>query len=252
MTIKDMVQADIDRVRKEREIMEQIPFHRNLIHYRGHYETNEEIYIFMSLHNSSLYEYLKELDRRAEHPQELDRRPTYLSISDVIRFSIDILTGLVMLHECSIIHRDLKSANVFVNFGPDNNVSYLTLGDFDTAKKIVAMDGTKTCVGSPLWIAPEIIGYGNTCDVTYRFEADIWSFGMVLYEMMTCKLPFYEIKGPMAHLHRILEGKLPILMDEQQVRYHPLIEQWKQCLDLNPNKRPTADNLLTVFKKNAQ
>jgi serine/threonine protein kinase len=259
MTTKEMVPADVDRVRKEREIMEQIPFHRNLIHYRGHYETDEEIYIFMSLHNSSLYEYLKEIDQRCEHfnemlkkgepPKALNKRCIYLSLNDVIRFSIDILTGLVMLHECCIIHRDLKSANVFVNYGPDNNVSYLTLGDFDSAKKIVGVDGTKTCVGTPLWIAPEIIGYGDTKAISYGFPADIWSFGMVLYEMMSCKLPFYEIKGPMAHLHRVLDGKLPTLTDEQQLRYAPILEHWNQCLDLDPTKRPTADNLLTVFKK---
>jgi len=154
-----------------------------------------------------------------------------------------------MLHGVSIIHRDIKSANIFVNIGPDNNVSYLTLGDFDSAKKIVRMDGTRTCVGTPLWIAVEVINFGEPGTSTYSFPADIWSFGMLLYEMMACQVPFYELKGPIAPWSKILSGQLPMLTDEQQQRYGPILMHWKLCLDLNPERRPTADELLIEFGK---
>lgn len=238
----DMVQADIDKIRIEREIMEQLPFHRNLIYYKGHLELDTDMYIFMSLHNSSLYDHLKKMDKDG----------LFISLKDIIKYSIDILTGIIILHGCSIIHRDIKSANIFVNYGSNNNINYLTLGDLDSAKKIITPDGTKTCIGTPLWTAPEIYGFGELKEISYKFEADIWSFGMVLYELMSCKMPFFEIKGPMAHLYKILDGDLPSLTDEQKNRYEPILKYWKECLTIDPTKRPTANDLITVFKKMLQ
>ena len=233
-----MTETDIKNVEKEREIMEQIPYHKNLTIYRGHYDTDTEMYIFMNLYNDNLYKYLR--DCLANNK--------FLSVKEIVKMSIDILTGLSILHECDIIHRDLKSLNIFVNYGSDLNINYLTIGDFDTAKKILSLDGTKTCVGTPLWIAPEVLNYGNEGSGKYCFKADIWSFGMILYEMMTCQLPFNDQKGTLGYLFKIVNGVLPSLTDEQIERYSVIMNIWKSCLDLNPDNRPTADSLLNEFE----
>ncbi len=236
--ISNMIEADIQNIIHEREIMEQLPYHKNLTGYRGHSDTEDKMYIFMNLYGDNLLKYLRELNDKNK----------YLSLQNIIKLSIDILTGISILHECDIMHRDIKSSNIFVNYGPDNDINYLTIGDFDTAKKIMTIDGTKTCIGTPLWIAPEVINFGKEGKGTYTFSADIWSFGMVLYEMMTCQLPFNNIKGPFGHLHKIIEGILPELTPEQTERYNIILPLWKQCLDLNPDNRPSADKLLSEFE----
>jgi len=85
------------------------------------------------------------------------------------------------VHDRKIIHRDLKGQNIFLT--KDNRVK---LGDFGIARVLKkTMEKAKTMVGTPYYISPEIIE-GRP----YSFMTDIWSIGVVLYELCTLKPPF--------------------------------------------------------------
>jgi serine/threonine-protein kinase CLA4 len=79
---------------------------------------------------------------------------------------------LIFLHEHEIIHRDIKSDNIFVNYNSTGDIAYLSIGDFDRSK-IVNNGGTaKTTVGTTSWLAPEVLNSENVKE--YTFSVDIW------------------------------------------------------------------------------
>jgi NIMA (never in mitosis gene a)-related kinase len=112
----------------------------------------------------------------------------------VWKVAYEILQGLKMLHGNKIIHRDLKSANVFFVGG------IAKLGDMNVSK--VAEQGMcETQTGTPYYTSPEIWAgkrYGNKCD--------IWSLGVLLYEMCALKMPFMARDFPSLY-RRVTEGK---------------------------------------------
>ena len=98
---------------------------------------------------------------------------------------LDLFTQICLaikhIHDRKILHRDLKSQNIFMN----QNGS-IKLGDFGIAKCLKnTVDIAKTVVGTPYYFSPEIIQ-----NKPYSFKSDIWSLGILLYEMCALKMPF--------------------------------------------------------------
>ncbi|KAI9981744.1 hypothetical protein PInf_009509 [Phytophthora infestans] len=125
---------------------------------------------------------------------------------DKIRMAIGIAQALRYLHEREppIIHRDLKSKNILLTDTLEAKIS-----DFGVSRS--RKDGFMTAgVGTPYWIAPEILEGKR-----YTEQADIYSFGVVLSELDTCKMPFSDVvtaegkkPKPVQILHWVLDGRL--------------------------------------------
>ncbi|ESP01178.1 hypothetical protein LOTGIDRAFT_139776 [Lottia gigantea] len=124
-----------------------------------------------------------------------------LQESIVKKYTRQMLLGLAYLHKNVIVHRDIKAANVLRD--TQGNVK---LGDFGASKRLQTIrnsTGLKTAVGTPHWMAPEVIngeGYGR--------KADIWSVGCSIVEMLSTKPPFYEYE-PFAAMFQIVQCKHP-------------------------------------------
>ena len=100
---------------------------------------------------------------------------------EILDYFTQICLALKHIHEKKIIHRDLKSGNVFLM-----KSGLVKLGDFGIAKGFQnTMDKAKTMVGTPYYLSPEIIE-----NKPYDAKSDIWSLGVLLYEMMTFRIPF--------------------------------------------------------------
>lgn len=85
-----------------------------------------------------------------------------------------------------MLHRDLKMKNIFVNWHKDKNTFEAKLGDFGISKVLEnTMKMTTTCIGTPLYMSPE-----SCMAIKYSFKSDIWSLGVILYEMCTRQWPF--------------------------------------------------------------
>jgi serine/threonine protein kinase len=150
-----------------------------------------------------------------------------------------------------------------VTLNSRNQIDYLSIGDFDTAKHVSEGNVPKTTIGTPGYIAPEILRSKN--QIQYSFSVDsehflllflpfslflffssVWSFGMVMYEIMTLKRPFDEI--PAMKLNQLCsEGLIPTLPPQIEERYKGLIPIWKKCLEKNPADRPTISELKAFF-----
>lgn len=125
------------------------------------------------------------------------KEQVYLKEDDVWRIFIQVVLGLKALHDAKILHRDLKSANVFLN--RDGSAK---LGDMNVSK--IAKKGLLyTQTGTPYYASPEVWK-----DQPYDSKSDIWSLGCVLYESVTLKPPFRA--EDMAGLYKkVIKGIYP-------------------------------------------
>ena len=101
----------------------------------------------------------------------------------MVFYASETLLTLQFLHNLGIIYRDLKPENMVLSM---NHRGHLKLVDFGFAKRIQGkMQKTKTNCGTPAYIAPEIVKA-----MPYSFEVDVWSFGVLMVEIVTGETPF--------------------------------------------------------------
>jgi serine/threonine protein kinase len=114
--------------------------------------------------------------------ETLKKKISHLGIAEGIKFAIQIAQGLAQAHKNGIVHRDIKPANVMIT-----NDGLVKIVDFGLAKLVGTSRVTKagTTMGTPLYMSPEQI---KGSEVDHR--SDIWSFGVVLYEMFVGQPPF--------------------------------------------------------------
>jgi len=157
---------------------------------------------------------------------------------DIRRFCLDCCRGMAYLHGSSVIHRDLKSKNLLID--RDWN---LKVSDFGLAKLVGDNEAhTFTVCGTIAWTAPEVLR--NT---HYSFEADIYSFGIILYEMLTREEPYKEIPSLNVVVQVAMQGLRPSL-PQSIAEAVPLFEDiMKRCWQETPLNRPQFGTLSEEF-----
>lgn len=150
-------------------------------------------------------------------------------------FVRQILHGLHYLHQRSIIHRDIKGANVLVD-----NKGGIKISDFGISKKLearllTAENNRVSLQGSVYWMAPEVVK-----QTSYTLKADIWSLGCLIIEMFTGTHPFPEF-SQMQAIFKIGTFVAPAIPSDCSVDAQNFL---KQTFEIDFNKRPTAEELL--------
>jgi serine/threonine protein kinase len=226
--------------------------HPNIIHAVCCSEDNRRLSIVMELMYKSLHQLL----------QQDCTSP--LSIFQAIDLMLQISEGLRYLHGKNIAHRDLKSLNILVQFAdpqPDirsdgmvnvttNTLFVAKVADFGLAKvkNTSTMLGNQTTdVGTTRWMAPEAPSrdaMGSPSDRFHPMKVDIYSFGIICYEILSREQPFDGLRGTQLRDY-VKAGNRPQLPDEIPPRLDILI---RDCWDGNPLHRPDFAAICTELR----
>ena len=167
---KRKISKNIKKVKNEIEIQMEFKDNPKIVSVKDYFEDYKNIYIILELcKNKSLAEYL-------EH------RGGKLTEIEVKCYIFQLLQGLNCLHKNKVIHRDLKPSNLLLD-----EKNELKIGDFGKIALMEDKDRRYTVCGTYNYMAPEIFENDRK---GYSFEVDIWSVGIIMYQLLTGKLPF--------------------------------------------------------------
>ncbi|XP_074591011.1 serine/threonine-protein kinase STY46-like isoform X2 [Curcuma longa] len=197
--------------------------HKNVVQFIGACTRPPKLCIvteFMS--GGSVYDYL--------HKQK-----GIFKLPALLRVAIDISKGMNYLHQNNIIHRDLKAANLLMD---ENEV--VKVADFGVARVKVESGVMTAETGTYRWMAPEVIEHKP-----YDHKADVFSFGIVLWELLTAKLPYEYLTPLQAAVGVVQKGLRPTVPKNAHPKLAALLERcWKQ----EPTDRPDFSEILETLQ----
>jgi serine/threonine protein kinase len=187
---------------------------------------------------------------------------------DRVQCASDIASGMSFLHSKGFIHRDLKSLNVLctengrcmiadlglarrleraadadaVNTDKKKKKNQLSLQNSDGYER--KHEGVTAWAGTAAWMAPEVTGYD------YGPSVDVFSFGVVLWELLTCRIPWAGSSYTFAHLiiRAVLRGERPEVTDEDLKEVPDgYVALMKQCWQTEPKERPTFKRAMAML-----
>ncbi|XP_042009965.1 MAP3K epsilon protein kinase 1-like isoform X1 [Salvia splendens] len=220
VSLENIAQEDLNIIMQEIDLLKNLN-HKNIVKYLGSLKTKSHLHIILEyVENGSLANIIK--------PNKFGPFPESL----VAVYIAQVLEGLVYLHEQGVIHRDIKGANILTT-----KEGLVKLADFGVATKLTEADvNTHSVVGTPYWMAPEVIEMSGVCAAS-----DIWSVGCTVIELLTCVPPYFDLQ-PMPALFRIVQDENPPIPDSLS----PAITDFlRQCFKKDAGQRPDAKTLLS-------
>ena len=147
-----------------------------------------------------------------------------------------IANGLKYLHKYGIVHRDLKPDNIMMTEQSEKGI--LKIMDFGLSKIVGPNDTLHEGYGTLSYVAPEVL-----LRTPYNKEIDMWSMGIILYQMLCGKLPFTGNKEEIIAKKIVFE---PLEFDEDlwELRSRKVIDLIKKCLEKEPEDRIKIDEFL--------
>jgi len=201
---------DQEKYFTELEVMKQLS-HTNIVKLVGYKITSEEMSLFLVLYDYNLFKILKWKDKQGL---------SWFIEKELKDYCKQILSGLAYLHNKNIAHRDIKSTNIMVFLTGIKTIKTLHIADFGVSKYSNSEEAS-TIAGTNDYMAPEVY----TSKSYNAFAADVYSFGILIFEMLTGSVHQKNIRTQSKFLSQMVE----------------------QCTQIDPNKRPTTASLLQRF-----
>ncbi len=199
---------------------------KNIIEYKESFYDNDNDCLCLVMEFADNGDLEKKIQHRAKSKY-------YYQEYEILSMLIQITKGLKALHDNNIMHRDIKSANIFMF---QNDI--VKIGDLNVSK-ILKNGLHNTQTGTPYYASPEV--WDNNL---YDFKSDIWSLGCLLYEMCALKAPFRGNTMKMVY-DKVKQGIYEPIPNVYSKSLSGLIYI---CLQTNPIYRPTCAQLLSLIK----
>lgn len=216
--------------------------HHNVVSLLHYVADRRSCSIVMELMDGDLNQFMlqKRLDNKVT--------PTSpFSIDDATNIILQIAQGMEYVHGKNIVHRDLKSCNILVKISSKGRQLEIKVADFGLSKKLASRDTLleeDLDVGTIRWMSPEVM---NGSSKPYDpFKSDIYSFGMVCYEILVGRVHFYEINKLDEVKKKVLGGERPILQEWIPLHLKIFIEG---CWLEKESERPSFAD---IFRKLSQ
>jgi len=226
--LEEFADSSMEEIRRELQTMRMCR-HENLIAYHIAFPAKRQMWLVMPLlAGGSCANVLRA--RRASGGFEDESVIAY-----ILR---ETANALKYFHDAKQIHRDLKAGNILLS-----GDAKVYLSDFGVAAPFQDRDKKRqTFVGTPCWMAPEVLEQMSG----YDFKVDIWSYGITAIELAYGEAPYQRLH-PLKVMKIIIE-KDPPRVDRRKWD-GPFVNVIDSCLQKDPKKRPTMDDLLTKHKK---
>ncbi|XP_063494455.1 serine/threonine-protein kinase Nek1 isoform X14 [Symphalangus syndactylus] len=219
INISRMSSKEREESRREVAVLANMK-HPNIVQYRESFEENGSLYIVMDYCEGG------DLFKRINA-----QKGVLFQEDQILDWFVQICLALKHVHDRKILHRDIKSQNIFLT--KDGTVQ---LGDFGIARVLNStVELARTCIGTPYYLSPEI------CEnKPYNNKSDIWALGCVLYELCTLKHAFEA--GSMKNLVlKIISGSFPPVSLHYSYDLRSLVSQ---LFKRNPRDRPSVNSIL--------
>ena len=214
------------QIYNEASIMKKL-LHPNVISFKDVFKDTklDYFYIVMEYANDG------DLSKKIKTQKNKIIGEKYFSEEKIMQYFYQICRGLQYIHSKNIIHRDIKSQNIFLMKN-----GKIKIGDFGIAKALTnTKNNATTIIGTPYYFSPEIIN-----GEPYNYKTDIWSLGVVLYEMCCLKLPFES--NNIAQLSiKIMKGKYDPIPNRYSKNMANLI---KNMLNIDQKLRPNINEVM--------
>lgn len=211
--------------------------HQTIIKFHGYslkdFEGNDYVTLLLDYaENGSLADYLKKV-----------RRGKVCNLDNTAKQKIlvGVACAMMYLHKHNVIHRDLKPGNILLDENLKPLVSDFGLSRFYSDEASKSKTG---CVGTISYMAPEVM-----TDTKYDIKADVYSFGILMYEIITDSIP-YQNEKPFTLMNKIkYENLRPQFNVQLKESLQLLIEQ---CWSSDPKDRPTFDEIFYKLAYNGE
>ena len=174
--------------------------------------------------------------------QEAIKEKKGINDEEIFTIFVQILLGLFALEENGYMHQDIKSENILLKTQKIDGENYLNvkLSEIGFSRKLDKKIGSKTYFGTPYYLSPEVISY----EEKYDMNSDVWSLGVVLYEMVTTHLPWFQPKINYKEFFKLLINTKKCPLPEN---INPKIKYLiKIMLKKDPKRRATLKEIITI------
>ena len=214
--------ANIEDAKNEARILKQLEY-KYIVKCFDSFEENNSLNIVMEYcERGDLSSFLKEYKQKNK----------YLSENIIWKFFIQISLGLAYIHHHKILHRDLKTLNIFLTKNLD-----VKIGDLGVAKILQNTLHAYTFIGTPFYLSPEICE-----EKPYNEKSDVWALGCILYELCTFKHP-YNAKNQPALFLKIISGNYDPIGDNYNYS-NDLKKMIELLLEKNYINRPSMKEII--------
>jgi serine/threonine protein kinase len=234
VAVKEIIKKHKETCANEVSMLMMLPDHPNIGGFFEVFEDDSCIYIVLEyINGQNLYEHLK---------PHLGKK--IVEIPQILTILQQCIAAIAAIHSLGIFHRDIKLENFMITFVDGNPV--VKLIDFGLSEFIGEISQSKV-VGSLLWMAPEVIRTDKIMPITEK--ADVWSIGIILLELFLGKPPidYPDVEETLFSISTLKSPPIPKeLFDDRTAVGIWVRSIATMCLQIDPTKRPSAEQLVML------